>query len=35
MWVDLGIRGPIAFVWQYVVDGSKRDHDEGEGGVGG
>ena len=35
MWVDLGICGPTAFVWEDVVDGSEGDHDEGEGGVGG
>src|SRR5665811_372362 len=31
MWVDLGICGPTAFVWEDVVDGSEGDHDEGEG----
>ena len=34
MWVGLGIRGPLAFVWEDVVDGPEGEHDEAEGGVG-
>lgn len=34
MWMNSRIRGPRAFVWEDVVDGSEGEHDEGERGVG-